>query len=64
MRFSRVDGLPTWVLPLIGKGRVRRRLRAARLGPEDAIVTTPKGVKALRRWLAQLRTTAGTTALI
>ena len=31
--FPRVDGLPTWVLPFIGEGRVRRRLRAARLGP-------------------------------
>ena len=37
--------------------------RDARLGPDDTIVTTPKGVKALRRWLAQLRSTAGTTAL-
>ena len=37
--------------------------RDARLGPDDAIVTTPKGIKALRRWLAQLRSTAGTTAL-
>ena len=31
--------------------------------PHDTIVTTPKGDKALRRWLAQLRSTAGTTAL-
>jgi hypothetical protein len=29
--------------------------RAARLALDDTIVTTPKGVKALRRWLAQLR---------
>jgi hypothetical protein len=37
--------------------------RAARLALDDTIVTTPKGVKALRRWLAQLRSVAGTTAL-
>ena len=37
--------------------------RAARLDTDDLIITTPRGVKALRRWLAQMRSTAGTSAL-
>ena len=37
--------------------------RAARLGADDAIITTPRALKALNKWLAHLRGVAGTSAL-
>ena len=37
--------------------------RAARRGPDEPIITTPKGIKALRKWLEHVRNVAGTSAL-